>query len=60
MQELPNLVGSPKIKKVWNDAKMNGYQYILTKQAEWAKNKGIDLIDFVHYDYIRYFKERYL
>jgi hypothetical protein len=23
---------------------MNGYQYILAKQTEWAKNKGLDLI----------------
>ena len=23
---------------------MNGYQYILAKQTEWAKNQGIDLI----------------
>ena len=23
---------------------MNGYQYILAKQAEWAKNQGLDLI----------------
>lgn len=23
---------------------MNGYQYILEKQTQWAKNKGLDLI----------------
>ena len=23
---------------------MNGYQYILAKQTEWAKNNGLDLI----------------
>ncbi len=23
---------------------MNGYQYILAKQTEWAKNHGLDLI----------------
>jgi len=23
---------------------MNGYQYILAKQTEWAKNRGLDLI----------------
>lgn len=23
---------------------MNGYQYILAKQTEWAKNRNIDLI----------------
>ena len=23
---------------------MNGYQYIIAKQTEWAKNQGIDLI----------------
>ena len=28
----------------WNEGKMNGYQYILTKQTEWAKNQNIDLI----------------
>lgn len=29
---------------VWNEGTMNGYQYILAKQTEWAKNQGIDLI----------------
>ena len=23
---------------------MKGYQYILAKQTEWAKNRGLDLI----------------
>ena len=23
---------------------MNGYQYILAKQTEWARNRGLDLI----------------
>ena len=27
-----------------DEGRMNGYQYILAKQTEWARNRGLDLI----------------
>ncbi len=32
------------VADIRNKSTMNGYQYILVKQTEWAKNRGLDLI----------------
>jgi len=34
----------PCIGIIRNEGRMNGYQYILAKQTEWARNRGLDLI----------------
>ena len=37
-------MGVPLNRNVRKEERLNGYQYILTKQTEWANNHGIKLI----------------